>query len=141
MSTTETAHEQHVVQLDALAPWPKIPGLEDISGVGRYRTTVVLGDDWSEEHGALLHLGGVFDTFRVLVNGRELPPLDQLTRVADLGTQLRRGANTIEVEVATTLLNRLRVARPSVFGAVKRQDYGLIGPVRIVPYGRGTVQA
>ncbi|WP_326818468.1 glycosyl hydrolase [Streptomyces sp. NBC_01762] len=141
VSATETAHEQHVVQLDALAPWPKIPGLEDVSGVGRYRTTVVLGDDWSEEHGALLHLGGVFDTFRVLVNGRELPPLDQLVRVADLGTRLRRGANTIEVEVATTLLNRLRVARPSVFGAGKRQDYGLIGPVRIVPYGRGTVQA
>lgn len=74
--------------------------------MGRYRTTVVMGDDWSEEHGALLHLGGVFDTFRVLVNGRELPPLDQLARVTDLGTRLRRGADTIEAEVATTLLNR-----------------------------------
>ncbi|WP_419999034.1 glycosyl hydrolase [Streptomyces boninensis] len=138
---TETAHEHHELALDALLPWTRIPGLEDVSGVGRYRTTVALGGEWTGQQGALLELGAVFDTFRITVNGRELPPVDQLTRVADLGTRLRRGRNTIEIEVSTTLLNRLRITRPSVFGAAKRQEYGLTGPVRLVPYGRATMTA
>ncbi|MEU6844635.1 glycosyl hydrolase [Streptomyces sp. NPDC046716] len=140
-SATETTHERHELTLGTLAAWSQIPGLEDVSGIGTYRTTLTLGDDWDPAgHGALLELGAVFDTFRITVNGRELPPVDQLTRVADLGTRLRRGTNTIEVEVATTLLNRLRVAQPAVFGAGKRQDYGLTGPVRVVPYARATVR-
>ncbi|WP_425840090.1 glycosyl hydrolase [Streptomyces fractus] len=136
-TATETSHEQHTLTVDALAAWTWLPGLEDVSGIGRYRTTVEVGDDWDPDaHGALLELGGVFDTFTIRVNGRDLPPVDQLTRVADLGGRLRRGSNTIEIEVATTLLNRLRVARPDVFGAAKRQEYGLTGPVRLVPYAR-----
>ncbi|MFI6878929.1 glycosyl hydrolase [Streptomyces sp. NPDC050400] len=140
-SATETAHEQHELTLDTLAPWTRLPGLEDVSGIGRYRTTVRLGDDWDPaRHGALLELGGVFDTFTVRVDGHDLPPVDQLTRVADLGARLRPGTHTIEIEVATTLLNRLRVARPDVFGGAKRQDYGLTGPVRLVPYARAIVR-
>ncbi|GAA2297558.1 glycosyl hydrolase [Streptomyces kunmingensis] len=139
-SATETAHERHELTLEALAPWSRLPGLEDVSGIGTYRTTVRLGREWTAAHGALLELGGVFDTFTVRVNGHALPPVDQLTRVADLGTRLRPGANTIEIEVATTLLNRLRVSRPAVFGGNKRQDYGLTGPVRLVPYARAAVR-
>jgi hypothetical protein len=40
------------------------------------------------------------------------------------------------VEVASTLNNRLRVTNPAVFGGSARQAYGLVGPVRIVPYGQ-----
>ncbi|WP_255481175.1 hypothetical protein [Micromonospora thermarum] len=36
--------------------------------------------------------------------------------------------------MATTLSNRLRVTRPEVFAVAARQAYGLIGPVRLVPY-------
>ena len=35
----------------------------------------------------------------------------------------------IEVEVATTLINRLRTVTPAVYGPVPRQAYGLVGPV------------
>ncbi|MFF5185977.1 hypothetical protein ACFY30_19755 [Streptomyces sp. NPDC000345] len=45
----------------------------------------------------------------------------------------------VEVEVATPLVNRLRVAQPAVFGAVPRQDHGLVGPVRLVPCARRVV--
>jgi hypothetical protein len=38
------------------------------------------------------------------------------------------------VEVATTLLNRLRVSDPGVYGIASRQAFGLVGPVLIVPY-------
>jgi hypothetical protein len=43
------------------------------------------------------------------------------------------GANTLTVTIATTLLNRLRVTRPTVC-TQPSQDYGLIGPVTITPY-------
>ncbi|UBU16077.1 glycoside hydrolase N-terminal domain-containing protein [Nonomuraea gerenzanensis] len=36
-------------------------------------------------------------------------------------------------------LDRLRVADPAVYGGLARQPYGLIGPVRLVPYGEAPV--
>ncbi|MEU4689007.1 glycosyl hydrolase [Actinoplanes sp. NPDC023714] len=116
------------VTLTALAPWSSIPSLADVSGIGRYRTTVTVPAATK----ALLDLGKVVDTCRVRVNGRLAPPIDVLRPVADI--TLKRGANTIEVEVATTLLNRLRTTSPAVFGIAARQQYGLLGPVTLRSY-------
>jgi hypothetical protein len=133
-TATETTKVRVRIELDGLKPWTEIPELQDSAGVGTYTATVDLGRDWPSGAGALLDLGLVTDTFRVRVNGRELRPIDQLDPVADLGPYLRRGRNTIEVEVATPLWNRLRVSSPAVFGAGKRIAYGLVGPVRLLPY-------
>ncbi|HEY3466452.1 MAG TPA: glycosyl hydrolase [Amycolatopsis sp.] len=130
---TETIKATRRFSLTSLAAWPSIPGLEDVSGVGRYRTTVDLGR-WDHGLGAYLDLGEVFDTYRVRVNGTALPPADVLDTVVDVGPWLRSGRNSIEVEVATTLNNRLRVSRPAVFAIAARQAYGLVGPVRLLPY-------
>lgn len=127
---TETVTVAHDLTLDALVAWPQIPELQDVSGIGHYSTTVRLDGG----HGAYLDLGEVFDTARVTVNGHRLPPVDQVHPVTDVGPYLRPGVNTIEVEVATTLNNRLRVAEPAVYGIASRQNYGLIGPVRLIPY-------
>jgi hypothetical protein len=124
---TETVIHRHRVSLDALAPWAAIPGLEDVSGVGRYTTVVDL--DTTTAH---LDLGELFDTAQVTVNGHRLPPVNLLNPIVDLTGWLRRGPNTIQVEVATTLLNRLRVAQPTVYTG-PRQNYGLLGPVRLIP--------
>ncbi|WP_306211242.1 glycosyl hydrolase [Actinoplanes sp. RD1] len=118
---------RHRVTLGALAPWTAIPGLEDVSGVGTYRTSFEVPRGLK----AWLDLGEVTDTFRVRVNGRALPPADVLDPVVDLGPWLRPGRNTVEVEVATTLLNRLRTTSPEVFGIAARQAYGLLGPVQL----------
>ncbi|MBC6463856.1 alpha-L-rhamnosidase, partial [Actinomadura sp. HBU206391] len=133
---TETAVTRHDLTLDALTAWLEIPELADVSGIGRYSTTVEL----STAHGYHLELGEVFDTCRVTVNGRRLPPVDLINPVVDVGPYLRRGTNTIEVEVATTLNNRLRVSDPGVYGGAARQRYGLIGPVRLVPYGEAVIR-
>ncbi|GGQ30268.1 hypothetical protein BKA00_002818 [Actinomadura coerulea] len=125
--------KRHDLELDGLKPWPDIPELADVSGVGTYTATV----DWTGG-GAVLELGEVFDTCRVTVNGHRLP-VSVIVPVVDIGPWLRRGANTIEVEVATTLNNRLRVCDPGVYGGASRQRYGLIGPVRLVPYGEAVV--
>ncbi|GGW48560.1 glycosyl hydrolase [Streptomyces griseoloalbus] len=137
VTRTETVRRNLV--LDTLLPWSRIPELADSAGIGRYRTTVVLPDDWTSSHGAFLDLGQVSDTFRVTVNGRDAGPADRLCPVIDVGPLLRRGENTIEVEVATPLVNRLRTTRPEVFGSLARQDHGLVGPVRLVPYAQTAI--
>ncbi|TDD04058.1 alpha-L-rhamnosidase [Nonomuraea deserti] len=124
----------HELSLDALLPWTEIPELADVSGIGTYTTTVDLDGP------AYLELGEVTDTCRVRVNGRRLDPVDQISPVVDAGPYLRRGTNTIEVEVATPLGNRLRTADPDVYGGLKRQPYGLKGPVRLLPYGEERVR-
>ncbi|MEW2353921.1 glycosyl hydrolase [Spirillospora sp. NPDC029432] len=137
-SAAETVTVRHDLTLDGLKPWPQIAELADASGIGRYTTTVDLGrDGWP---GAYLELGEVFDTCRVTINGRRLPAVDVINPVVDAGPYLRRGTNTIEIEVATTLNNRLRVSDPAVYGGASRQNYGLIGPVRLVPYGEAVIK-
>ncbi|WP_182525357.1 glycosyl hydrolase [Nocardioides dongkuii] len=139
-TATSTVRPVRRTTLTTLAPWSQVPGLEDVSGIGRYRTVVDLGRDWTDEDGALLELGEVNDTFRVTVNGDRLPPCDVLDTTVDLGGRLRRGRNVIEVEVASTLLNRLRTVTPEVYGVAARQAYGLLGPVRLVPYAERTLK-
>ncbi|WKN47435.1 glycosyl hydrolase [Nocardioides sp. Arc9.136] len=133
-TATETVRPLRRAELTTLVPWSRVPGLEDVSGVGRYRTVVELDRSWGPEDGALLELGEVNDTFRVTVNGRALPPCDVLDTTVDLGHTLRAGRNVVEVEVTSTLINRLRTVTPEVYGVAARQDYGLVGPVRLVPY-------
>ncbi|MFE7859198.1 glycosyl hydrolase [Streptomyces sp. NPDC057403] len=136
---TRTEHVRRTVTLDALAPWSRIPELADSAGIGRYRTTIALPRQWSSSYGAVLELGQVSDTCRVTVNGTLVPPVDRLHPVVDVGRYLRAGDNVIDVEVATPLINRLRVAQPAVFGTTARQDHGLVGPVRLVPYAQDVI--
>ncbi|MFE7068531.1 glycosyl hydrolase [Streptomyces sp. NPDC057620] len=138
-SATRTTVVEHEVTLDALVPWSQIPELADVSGIGRYRTTFTLGRGWTGGHRARLELGSVTDTCRVTVNGHRLDPVDQIHPVVDLGDLLERGTNTIEVEVATPLANRLRISDPAVYGGLTRAAYGLLGPVRLVPYGEARI--
>jgi hypothetical protein len=119
--------------ITALVPWLEMAGLEDVSGIGRYSTTI----DWDGKRGsgAYLELGSVLGSFRVMVNGKQVPGTNPLDTRVDLGDALRRGRNVLVVEVASTLLNRLRTAQAVVFGASPRQRYGLVGPVVLQPYG------
>lgn len=128
------------VELSALAAWSAIPQLQDSSGVGRYTAAFTLPSNWDESLGATLSLGTVLDTYRIWVNGERVPSDGQLASATDLGSLLRAGRNTITVEVATTLLNRLRVVTPGVYGIAARQAYGLIGPVRLAPYGQAVAR-
>jgi hypothetical protein len=128
-TATRTAIVRHELDLTELKPWSQIPELADSCGIGRYITSVTL----PALDGAYLDLGEVFGTVRVTVNGRPLPPIDQTRPVADLRDRLVAGTNTIQVEVATTLRNRLRLLDPSQ-AAMARQDYGLTGPVVLIPY-------
>ncbi len=117
-----------------LVPWTAIPEITDAVGLGRYTATVELPDTWTPRHGAHLDLGTVNGTYRVRVNGTAVGPVNQLREEVDVGAHLAAGSNRIEVEVATTMVNRLRVFRPDDYGSQDKQDYGLLGPVLLRPY-------
>ncbi|MET7397038.1 glycosyl hydrolase [Dactylosporangium sp. NPDC005572] len=133
-ATLTTKTTLPTLTLNSLQPWPQLADLQDASGIGTYTTTVTLPADWNADLGATLSLGEVLDTFRVTVNGTPVGPVNQLSTTVDIGRWLKPGANTITVEVATTLNNRLRITRPTPWGGQSRQAYGLVGPAMLTPY-------
>ncbi|MFF0723751.1 glycosyl hydrolase [Streptomyces sp. NPDC004134] len=142
--------ERHVLRLDRLVDWRRIPRLRDTSGTGTYRTEFELDERWTGQgRGAYLELGRVEGGVRIRVNGRRVHPACVAPPRTDVGPHLRRGRNVLEIEVATTLKNRLTaLAEQGVPGysrflnrPVKTQPYGLIGPVRLVPYAERDVEA
>ena len=126
------------VTLDGLKAWPDIPRAR--RRIGR-RHLHDDGDDagsWQPTSSAILSLGQVVDTVKLTVNGTEVP-IDQISATADVGPYLKAGANTLVVRVATTLNNRLCDAVPSGRDRGHIQNYGLVGPVMLTPYGEAAV--
>jgi len=128
-----TRKDKLELDLPRLLPWPDVPSLQDVSGVATYSTVFTLPSTWGGSLGARLELGEVFDSFTVQLNGRSLPPVNQLSAEGDVTRYLKPGRNELVVRVATTLRNRLRTLDQTQ-GARPRQPYGLIGPVRLQPY-------
>jgi hypothetical protein len=112
--------------------------LKNASGLGTYTTTFDLPATWTAANGAKLSLGEVFDTFTVTVNGRAVA-IDQIGSEGDIGPYLKAGRNSIAVRVATTLNNRLAAIDDDVANRGLVQPYGLVGPVRLTPYGTAVV--
>ena len=141
-STTEIVKRSLPRQdVTTLQPLLSMEGLADVSGVVRYAATVTLDKEWTGGFGAYLSLGGTLDTVRVRINDQPAGPVNQLDPVIDAGPFLRSGANRIEIEVATSLRNRLLATRGAAAlggpgGPAERRGYGLLGPVVLQPYGQ-----
>lgn len=120
------------VSMETLIPWRDIQGMENVSGIGRYSTTVTM--ETVADH-VVFDLGKVANSsFRIAVNGMDLPPANQFDTKVDLAPYLRQGENTITVTTASTLINAALVnglispiwqftgdAEPVP------QDYGMLG--------------
>ncbi|MBQ6239204.1 MAG: hypothetical protein IJK56_02450 [Firmicutes bacterium] len=122
-------------ELAKLTPEPR---MDQVSGIGRYTCSFELPEDWN--HGAVLTLasdGG--GTVEVMVNGQKAGLMPHRDRCMDISAYLVPGHNTIQIEVTTTLTNRMRqrgydklrsgwtAEHPAV------QEYGIRG-VRLCPY-------
>ena len=117
--------------IQGLRPWTELPGLENVSGVGRYTTSFVLERGWEQGCGALISLGDVVDSYQIAVNGNWVP-VNQINTTIDIGSFLKAGENTITVEVASTLLNAVLVVHPT--DDRSSDEYGMMGPVVLTPY-------
>ena len=140
---TVAAKSNSTHQLTSLKPWNQISKpLRHVSGRGFYNTTFTWPPKVGNANGAMLDLGVIVNTAQVWVNGRKLPPLDPTAAVADIGSFLVHGKNTMEVIVTTTLGNALIPIHEAVrtsgtlwLGpAPIEQEYGLVMPVQLVPY-------
>ncbi|GKZ68760.1 hypothetical protein AnigIFM50267_003505 [Aspergillus niger] len=139
--------------LPTLLPWNQVSAsLANASGIGYYSTTF----DWPPQatngtvSGAIIDVGPIVHTARVTVNGHVLPPGEITWAKWDIGNFLRRGQNTVEVVVSTPLGNVLRtywdkletsgkLATAVVPSPPDEADYGLIAPVKIIPYRKDQV--
>lgn len=117
--------------IDGLRPWNQLEGLEKVSGIGRYTTTVQLENGWQQGTGAVIELGDVVDTYRITVNGTTLTT-NQIDTTLDIGPWLKAGENTISVEVASTLLNAVLASNPA--DTRSPDEYGMLSPVTLTPY-------
>lgn len=145
----------HQVVMEELIPWYNITGLENTSGVGTYTTRFTWSLDSGSANstsintstsapattGALLDLGPVLNTVSLWVNGEWTVPIDVWDAVVDIGPYLVDGTNEVRVETASTLRNRLLQVNvtqsweESEYSATYgRQPYGLVAPVRLIPY-------
>lgn len=137
IDSAETKHVSSTHSLDGLRPWTEIAGLEDTSGVGDYSAVFELDGKWAVGLvGVGLELGPLRDTYRIWVNSQRVADVDIFADRVDISDYVRPGRNNLRVEVTTTLLNRLRVVNPTVYGVAKRAEYGLVGPVNVVAFGR-----
>jgi hypothetical protein len=138
------------VPLPTLADWRTIPGLTSESGTGHYSVTVTVPDSWTNpQHGAVLDLGPYDGSVRVAVNGHRVGNDIDPTAALDVTRYLRAGDNEVTVELSTTPFNKAvacsaivaltRPLWPASLANGPLQPYGLLGPVRLIPYARADV--
>ena len=145
LSTTEvcydTAKSEISVELDELKTWGEIAEIGDaVSGIGTYTTSFTVADDWSEGDGLLLDLGDIDQTVTVYVNGTKTQAINLNNAVVDISDLVQPGENSLEIQLTTTLNNRLiAMGRLEVgstiqpFDAVEIDAYGLTD-VSLIPY-------
>ncbi len=121
---TSTTKDLINVDLGDLKPWTSIPELKTSSGIGTYTTTFAMDKGWKEGFGAYLNMGIVNFAYKLKINGTEVK-VNQINTLIDIGPYVKSGTNTVEVEVATTLNNRLK----ELYNVTRRtiDYYGLLG--------------
>ena len=86
-----------------------VDGMEHVSGQGIFTTKFKLpacdGAELTVETGDCMVVSGT-------VNGKPLPAFNQRSGKVDLRGLVQQGENTLELVIATTLINRLRIEHP-----------------------------
>ncbi|KUJ08087.1 uncharacterized protein LY89DRAFT_600512 [Mollisia scopiformis] len=130
----------HYYNLTHLLPWANITGLKNTSGIGTYTTHFTWAPD-AATAGVYLDLGPVLMTIRLWVNEVWTGPIDVQDAVVDITPYLFEGTNHVKVEVSTTLRNRLLQVnvtqsweQATYSASYGTQIYGLLGPVKLLPF-------
>lgn len=134
--------------------WTSFAGetYRSFSGTAKYSTSF----DVSEEGSYLLDLGKVAETCRVRLNGKNAGQSFFPPHRFDVSSHLRLGTNTLEVEVSNLAANRIADLdrrkvpwkafheinfvnidyKPFDASSWKSLDSGLLGPVKLTPFGQ-----
>ncbi len=150
-TTTEYYYETDInkiaFNLDELKSWKDIPAVgKDISGVGHYNACFTVPQNWTNDNGLIVDLGELYEMARVTVNGKNVQCADMMNPKVDISEYVKPGINKIEIEVSTTLLNRLIemgryvAGQATMYGLapVDYADYGL-KECKLVPYTKANL--
>ncbi|MCI8497126.1 MAG: LPXTG cell wall anchor domain-containing protein [Clostridiales bacterium] len=139
--STEVTYDTKKVQIEvgetALIPWKDLEKVgPTVSGVGTYKNTFSLPDDWSKDNGLVFKadsFGG--GTAALFVNGQKAA-VNMDNGCADITEYVKPGNNTIEVRVTSSLRNKMLEIGYAGWGAGIPQpdDYGMIGTVTLDTY-------
>ncbi len=141
------------VNLQRLVSWTEVPDVvaQNFSGSARYTSSFELQGRLAGEY--LLDLGKVCESAQVRINGKDAGILWSIPFTARIGRFLKPGKNTIEIEVANMMANRIRQMdrekiqwrnyheinfvnidyKPFDASLWKPMPSGLLGPVTIKP--------
>ncbi|NEW81513.1 MAG: glycoside hydrolase, partial [Mariniphaga sp.] len=141
-------------ELKKLVSWTDLPdqAAQNFSGSARYTATFDLKGSLAGEY--LLDLGKVCESAHVWINGQDAGILWSIPFTTKIGKYLKKGTNTIEIEVANLMSNRIRQMdqqkvqwrnyheinfvnvdyKPFDASGWKPMTSGLLGPVVIKPY-------
>jgi hypothetical protein len=109
-------------QLDTLG----VSYMDDVSGIGFYKTTFELPADWTDTTGAYLQMGHHSDMItEVTINGDSIVDINQFSNTVDIGNYLKQGTNDLAIKLVTTLENRASASGRSFYG---------LAEVKLVPY-------
>ncbi|KAH8679546.1 hypothetical protein BGZ60DRAFT_554003 [Tricladium varicosporioides] len=142
LSSTDTEISNHTIVNTNLMPWTKY-NLSDVSGIGYYTTFFDL-----VSLDAKLSLGPIQHTVKVILNNRELPPIDLFNPVIDISSYSKIGRNQLQIHITTTLFNAVKSRSSKIMTAgvpaalsnaalaenATSKEYGLLGPVVVTPY-------
>lgn len=142
-TTKEVYYETNKPLIDVgttdLIPWKDMEEVGDaVSGIGHYTTNFTIPKNWNNHHGAYLDLGSTNGgTASVYVNGEKAGIVDITNPKIDISKLLVKGDNTLEVQVTSSLNNRmldLGLLLNIFGGTLESKDYGLTGEANIVTY-------
>lgn len=141
-------------ELTNLVSWTELPdaNAKNFSGSARYKTSFNVKGNLGGEF--VLDLGKVCESAHVWVNGKDAGILWSIPFTTKIGSFLKTGINTIEIEVANLMSNRIRQMdqqkipwrnyheinfvnidyKPFDASAWKPMPSGLLGPVTITQW-------
>lgn len=149
-SVRNTSHSLLVAELPS---WTRIPGLEDVSGIGYYAASF----SWNfsaKASGAYIAFPPIAHAITVLVNGNRLPSPDHSSPLLHITPYLRDGNNEVMAIVPSTMWNYLRTIMTELrSGGEKsslvtrlggnlpsRVSNGIVGNVQVIPYTQNDVK-
>jgi len=90
-------------------PWTNFsedPATQSFSGTGVYATTLVLKNKKADDY--LLKFDKLYESAKVIVNGKEAGIVWSIPFEINIGKYLKKGKNTIQIEVCNLMANRIR---------------------------------
>ncbi|MCS3531653.1 glycosyl hydrolase [Chryseobacterium sp. JUb7] len=95
--------------LKKLEPWTNFSddaSTQSFSGTGIYTTTLHLNKKNADDY--LLKFGKLYESAKVMINGQEAGIVWSIPFEINVGKYLKKGKNTIQIEVSNLMVNRIR---------------------------------